>query len=183
MEMIDIVKRCKQGDRKAWNMIVEKYSKTVFNIALSFAKTRDDASDITQDIFIKVFRNIDHFADDGNFSSWVIRISKNYCIDYWRKNKKYQDQLELDDRLRVHDSDSPEEVTVRDSESQLLREKLKLLDGDLCLLITMRDIQGFSYQEISESLNLPLGTVKSRINRGRIKLANLFFNGEGKNGM
>lgn len=161
-------------------MIIDKYSKSVYNMALNFAGNRDDAADITQDIFVKVYNNIDKFHETKNFSSWVLRLSKNYCIDYWRKTKNYKQQLELDERIyddAVHDNiDTPEDAVIKKNDVQFLRQKLQLLPPDLRTLIIMRDIQSYSYQEIAEQLELPLGTTKSRINRARLKLAKLVLN-------
>jgi len=89
METAEIVARCKNGDQEAWNMMINSYSKSVYNIALNFCAERDIAQDVTQEIFIKIYHNLDKFREDKNFSSWIVRIARNHCIDYWRKNKKY----------------------------------------------------------------------------------------------
>lgn len=171
------VKQLKAGNQEAWKMIVDTYSKKVYNMALNFAGNRDDAADITQDIFLKVYNNIHKFKEDRGFSSWLLRLSKNYCIDYWRKNKYHRQQSELVDNMRIlpdgDDTGSPEESVLRKSDVTYLRQKLRLLPPDLRTLIILRDIQEYSYQEIAEHLDIPLGTTKSRINRARTKLAKL----------
>lgn len=178
MEVNEVVRQCKKGDQKAWNMIVDRFSKSIFNIALNFSGNRDDAADITQDIFMKIYTNIDKFKEDRSFSSWIHKIAKNYCIDYWRKNRKNIMVLKIEENL-CRDEQTPENEAVKEYDVINLRNKLLHLDADLRLLITLRDIQDLSYQEISENLDLPLGTVKSRINRARIKLAKLMMkNGE-----
>ncbi len=177
MEIKNLIGRIKAGDKEAWNMLINRFSKKVYNLALNFAGNRDDASDITQDIFIKVYNNIEKFEVDKNFNSWLLTLSKNYCIDYWRKQKNTRNQLELDEGIydgTVHDgARTPEDNMVRSSESQYLRDKLRQLPPDLRTLIIMRDIQDYTYQEISEHLDVPMGTIKSRINRARIKLAKI----------
>lgn len=182
-EINDIIRNIKAGNTEAWNMLIERYSKKVYNLALNFAGNRDDASDITQDIFIKVYNNIDKFQEDGSFNAWILKLSKNYCIDYWRKSKNYRQKLELDESLyveSVHDEVySPEDTLIKKNDVNFLRKKLQELSPDLRSLIIMRDIEDFSYQEISENLGIPLGTTKSRINRARLKLAKIVLN-EGK---
>lgn len=180
IEIEDIIKRLKTDDTEAWNMLVNSFSKKVYNLALNFAGNKDDAADITQEIFLKIYNNIDKFEEERNFSSWVMKLSKNYCIDYWRKNKNSRQNVELDENIyanSVHDQAlTPEDSLIKNNEITYLRNKLQQLAPDLRSLIIMRDIQDYSYQEISENLDIPLGTTKSRINRARLKLAKLILN-------
>ena len=180
--MDKLIKGLKAGDQEAWNMLINRYSKKVYNMALNFAGNSDDASDITQDIFLKVYSNIGKFKEDNNFTSWLLRLSKNYCIDFWRKNKYNRGNLQLDENLHDDSSskaETPEDSTIKQSDISYLRKKLLLLPPDLRTLVIMRDIQDYSYQEIAEHLNIPLGTTKSRINRARTKLAKIILK-EGK---
>lgn len=170
MEIEQAVKLCLEGDQGAWNMIINTYSRLVYNIALNFTNNRDDASDLVQDIFLKLYQNLHKFNQDRNIKGWVIQLSKNYCIDYWRKNKKQGNKVELEEHT-AFTVENPESLNIKESEKKYLREKIKLLETDLRIALVMRDIEGFSYSEISESLDIPEGTVKSRINRARIKLA------------
>ncbi len=175
-----MIKGLKAGKQEAWNMMIDSYSKKVYNLALNFAGNSDDASDITQDIFLKVYNNIDKFHDESNFTSWLLRLAKNYCIDFWRKNKHNRKRMELDDNIQVKDpgaagARTPEDKVLQDSDIKFLRQKLLLLPPDLRTLIIMRDIQDYSYQEIAENLEIPLGTTKSRINRARTKLAKIIL--------
>ncbi|MCK5057362.1 MAG: RNA polymerase sigma factor [Candidatus Aminicenantes bacterium] len=183
MDVNDIIERLKQRDSEAWTMMINRYSKKVYNFALNFAGNREDASDITQDIFIKVYNNIDKFKEEKNFNSWLLKLSKNYCIDFWRKNKNARRKVELDDTIRneaVHgQQQTPEDSLIRKNDINYLRGKLLLLPPDLRTLIIMRDIQDHSYRDIAEHFNIPLGTTKSRINRARAKLAKIILN-EGK---
>lgn len=177
MNMNEIVRRCKQGNEEAWNMIINKYSKTVYNIALNFAHNREDASDITQDVFFKIYNNIDKFVENKSFTSWILRITKNHCIDYWRKNKKHLNRSEMNENI-IFEHQTPEDFSTREFDILTLRKNLFALEPELRLILIMRDIQDFSYNEISENLAIPIGTVKSRINRARIKLAKIFLNEE-----
>lgn len=182
MNIIEVVQRCKNGDYGAWNMIVDRYAKVIYNQALNFFGNREDAEDVTQDVFMKIFNNIDKFREEKNFNSWVMRISNNYCIDYWRKYKKKMKRVELTDDL-IKQEDTPEDKVIKEHNLKDLRMKMLTLDPDLRLLVIMRDVQGFSYQQIAETLNLPQGTVKSRINRARLKLAKTFFSNGVSNGL
>jgi RNA polymerase sigma-70 factor (ECF subfamily) len=177
MNIGEIVQRCKNGDYEAWNMIVDRYAKTVYNLALNFFNNREDAEDITQDIFLKVYNNIEKFREDKSFNSWLVKISTNYCIDHWRKSKRSARRVELSDDL-IKTDHTPEDRAVKDHDVMNLRNKMSHLDPDLRLLLIMRDIQDHSYKEIATTLNLPLGTIKSRINRARIKLAKTFMDEE-----
>jgi RNA polymerase sigma-70 factor (ECF subfamily) len=172
-----LIDRIAVGDPEAWNMIVDKYSKGIYSLALNFAGNADDAADITQDIFIKLFSNIHKFTLDGNFHAWLMRMAKNHCIDYWRKNRKNRNVLPLNEDIRVHDHDEEQHMIDR-MDIQRLRRRINQLDPELRILLILRDVQNYSYQEIAASLDLPLGTVKSRINRGRIKLARMFQQGD-----
>ena len=177
MEIVQAVELCLKGDQGAWKMIINTYSKLVYNIALNFTYNADDASDIVQDIFLKLYQNLHKFDNNGNLKGWITRISKNYCIDHWRKNKKNRNMVELEDNIAV-EKDDPEQVNIRNSELQFLKSKIKLLEPDLSMALIMRDIEGMPYLEISKVLDIPQGTVKSRINRARIKLAKFINKGD-----
>lgn len=162
-------------------MLVNKYSKRIYNIALNFAGNSDDASDITQDVFLKIYNNINKFKEDKNLNSWILKLTKNHCIDNWRKNRKNRQRRELDENT-CSEENTPEETAIKNAEIKSLREKLEHLDPEVRLMIIMRDIQDHSYQEIANHLNIPLGTTKSRINRARLKLAKILVE-RGQNGM
>lgn len=173
----DIISRCKKGDHQAWKMIIDTYSKPVYNIALNFFSDKDIAADITQDVFVKLFQNIDKYKDEKNFSAWLFAISRNYCIDYWRKNKRYLQRDVLDENIAAG-IPTPEEDLIKETEVERLRHKISLLDPDLRIYLIMRDILNFSYQQIADQHGVPEGTVKSRINRARIRLTELYFQGD-----
>lgn len=182
MRIIDLVRRCKNGDEWAWNMIVDRYSKIIFNLALNFFGNREDAEDVSQDIFLKVYDKVAKFREEKNFGSWLLTLSKNHCIDHWRRHRKGVKRVELNESL-IKNEMTPEDSAIRNYDLVSLRKKIAVLDPDLRLLLIMRDVQEFSYQEIADSLKLPLGTVKSRINRARIKLARTFLPEGGSNGL
>jgi RNA polymerase sigma-70 factor (ECF subfamily) len=175
MDIADILLKCRDGNHEAWNMLINAYSKSVYNIALNFFAERDIASDVTQEIFIKIYHNLDKFREERNFSSWVFTISRNYCIDYWRKNKKYLlNSQELDEKISTGQP-TPEDNLIKESEIEILRKKISQLEPELRLILILRDIHDLSYQEIAERFSIPEGTVKSRINRARLRLAQLYM--------
>lgn len=151
-------------------MLINAYSKSVYNIALNFFAERDIASDVTQEIFIKLYHNLEKYREEKSFTSWIFAISRNYCIDYWRKNKKYLQNQELDEKISS-DQATPEDNLIKASEIEVLRKKIAQLDPDLRWILILRDIHDLSYQEIAERFAIPEGTVKSRINRARLRLA------------
>ena len=151
-------------------------------MALNFTGNGDDASDITQDIFLKIYNNIHKFKEDKNLNSWILRLTKNYCIDTWRKSKKYKMNVKMNENMALEEQNS-ENSAIDRYDSMVLREKLQLLNPELRLLIIMRDIQNYSYNEIAEHFNTPIGTIKSRINRARTKLAKILLEEGIKNGM
>jgi RNA polymerase sigma-70 factor (ECF subfamily) len=159
-------------------MLINAYSKAVYNIALNFFADRDIAADVTQDIFLKMYNNLEKFKEEKNFTAWLFTISRNYCIDYWRKNKKYLlNNQELDEKVSLP-SPTPEDNVVRESEIRELRKKITQLEPELRVMLILRDIQDLSYQEIAGKFSIPEGTVKSRINRARLKLAQSYVRGE-----
>jgi RNA polymerase sigma-70 factor (ECF subfamily) len=178
MDITDILLRCRDGNQEAWSMLINAYSKSVYNIALNFFAERDIASDVTQEIFIKIYHNLDKFREEKNFSSWVFTISRNYCIDYWRKNRKFLlNSQELDEKISSGQP-TPEDNLIRESEIEVLRKKISQLEPDLRLILILRDIHDLSYQEIAERFSIPEGTVKSRINRARLRLAQAYGRGD-----
>ena len=133
-------------------MLINAYSKAVYNIALNFFADKDIAADVTQDIFLKIYNNLEKFKEDKNFTAWLFTISRNYCIDYWRKNKKYfLNNQELDEKISAH-SQTPEDNSIRESEIVELRKKIAQLEPELRVILILRDIQDLSYQEIADIL-------------------------------
>jgi RNA polymerase sigma-70 factor (ECF subfamily) len=170
-----LIEACLRGDQTAWDAIVRRYRRKVFNVAYTFVGRHDEAEDLTQDIFLKVFKALGTFDRRANFTTWIISISRNLCIDHYRRVRK---EREVVDR-RVDASEfSPVAGGIdafarldRFDRRALLREALAALPDTLRTAVAMRDLQELSYQEIARRLDLPDGTVKSRINRGRHELA------------
>jgi RNA polymerase sigma-70 factor (ECF subfamily) len=170
-----LVQRCVEGDQSAWDLIVSQYWRKVFNVAYKFVGKHDEAEDLTQDIFLKIFKSIGTFDRRANFQTWLISVSRNLCIDHYRSVRKERQTINRDvDAIDVsvvsHDQNQLEALEQRDRVA-LLRKALASLPETLRTAVRMRDLQELSYQEIARELDLPEGTVKSRINRGRAELA------------
>ena len=170
----ELIARCLAGDQTAWDAVVRQYRRKVFNVAYKFVGRHDEAEDLTQDIFLKVFKSLHTFDRRANFQTWLISVSRNLCIDHYRSVRKERETIdrELDSREMVSASHeaSPYNRLEHDDQRLLLREALQLLPPALREAVMLRDIREFSYQDIADRLGLPEGTVKSRINRGRLEL-------------
>jgi RNA polymerase sigma-70 factor, ECF subfamily len=170
-----LIQRCLSGDQAAWELIVRQYWRKVFNVAYKFVGKHDQAEDLTQDIFLKIFKSLDTFDRRANFQTWLISISRNLCIDHYRSVRKERETIdrEIDANELTPASRDPGPVAALEQQDRiaLLRQALSALPDTLRTAVLMRDIQELSYQEIADRLRLPEGTVKSRINRGRTELA------------
>jgi len=170
-----LIQRCLQGDQIAWDLIVRQYWRKVFNVAYKFVGKHDEAEDLTQDIFLKIFKSLDTFDRRANFQTWLISISRNLCIDHYRSVRKERETIdrEVDTGELAPATAEPGPVAALEQRDRvaLLKQALSALPETLRTAVLMRDIQELSYQEIADQLRLPEGTVKSRINRGRTELA------------
>jgi RNA polymerase sigma-70 factor, ECF subfamily len=170
-----LIRRCLRGDEAAWETIVRHYWRKVFNVAYKFVGKHDEAEDLTQEIFLKIFKSLDTFDRRANFQTWLISVSRNLCIDHYRSVRKERETIDRDVDASELTPVSKEIGAIALLEQQdrvaLLRQALAELPDALKTAVLMRDIQELSYQEIARKLRLPEGTVKSRINRGRTELA------------
>ncbi len=169
-----LIQRCLQGDQQAWDLIVRQYWRRVFNVAYKFVGRHEEAEDLAQDIFLKVFRSLDTFDRRANFQTWLISVSRNLCIDHYRSVRKERETMDrgvdTSELSPVSPGDGPIAALEQRDRVTLLRQALAALPETLRTAVVMRDIQELSYQEIADRLRLPEGTVKSRINRGRTEL-------------
>ena len=170
-----LIQRCLSGDQSAWDRIVRTYWRKVFNVAYKFVGKHDEAEDLAQDIFLKIFKSLDTFDRRANFQTWLISISRNLCIDHYRSVRKERETIDRDvdanELSPVSHEESPAAALEQRDRVTLLRHALAELPDTLRTAVLLRDIQEWSYQEIADKLRLPEGTVKSRINRGRTELA------------
>jgi RNA polymerase sigma-70 factor (ECF subfamily) len=170
-----LIEQCLAGDQVAWEQIVRQNWRKVFNVAYKFVGKHDEAEDLTQDIFLKIFKALKTFDRRANFQTWIISISRNLCIDHYRSVRKERQTIARD----VDSNDLQPATSERGPYAQAehqdlraqLRQALETLPITLRTAVVLRDLQELSYQEIADRLGLPEGTVKSRSNRGRIELA------------
>ena len=171
----ELIERCLKGDQLAWEQIVRLHWRKVFNVAYKFVGKHDEAEDLTQDIFLKIFKSLDTFDRRANFQTWLISVSRNLCIDHYRSVRKERETIDRDvdpgDLSPVSHEISPYAALEQRDRVSLLREAMNELPESLRTAVLLRDIRELTYQEIADTLHLPEGTVKSRINRGRTELA------------
>lgn len=180
----DLVNRSKSGDVEAFEELIMSYEKKIYNMALRMTNNREDASDIAQEVCIKIFKSINTFKENSSFSTWVYRITSNVCIDEMRKRKNVvhltlTNSSDEEYELPVEDKGKlPEEIVESRERVGLLKGYIQELAPDYKMMIILRDIQGYSYEEISKMLNINMGTVKSRLNRARNLLKDKLKNRE-----
>lgn len=179
-----LVERSKNGDISAFEMLVETYQKKVFNLAYRIIGNYDDANDLAQEAFIRIFRSISGFKGQSSFSTWIYRITTNVCLDEIRKRKNklvqsLDEDIQTDDgemqRQIMSDDPLPDEILEKQELRAVINDSLEELKEEYRIIITLRDIQGMSYEEIAKALDCPTGTVKSRINRARQALKNVLL--------
>jgi len=170
-----LIQRCLRGDELAWDAIVQQYRRKVFNVAYKFVGRHEEAEDLTQDIFLKIFKSLGTFDRRANFQTWLISVSRNLCIDHYRSVRQERQtidhQVDPNELSPVAHEAGPIAALEQQDRVVLLRDALAALPESLRKAVLMRDIQELTYQEIALRLHLPEGTVKSRINRGRTELA------------
>jgi RNA polymerase sigma-70 factor (ECF subfamily) len=170
-----LIQRCLHGEQRAWDLIVRQYWRKVFNVAYKFVGRHEEAEDLAQDIFLKIFKSLDTFDRRANFQTWLISVSRNLCIDHYRSVRKERETIDrdVDAGALTPASREPSPMAALEQRDRvvLLRQALSALPDTLRTAVLMRDIQELSYQDIADRLRLPEGTVKSRINRGRTELA------------
>lgn len=173
-----VIRRVQQGDTEAFEALVAAYEKNVFNVALQMTGNREDAQDMTQEAFIKAYSSLSSFRGDSRFSSWLYRIVSNVCLDFKRRQgRRPSASLTVEDdegesvQLDIADESlSPETLLEQKMTREAVREGLRQLPDEQRQILLLREIQGLSYEEIGEAMDLEAGTVKSRIFRARKKL-------------
>ncbi len=181
-----LVRRCIAGDASAWEEIVQRYHRRIYNICYRFAGTSDDAQDLTQEVFIKMYRTLNTYeVSKGAFMTWVTTVTRNLLVDHFRKTKhdrmtdsidaapsQHEDTQPLS--AQIADPSRPPDAHVQSRETrEAVHQALQKLSPELREAVILRDLQDMDYREIAGALKVPEGTVKSRINRGRAELARL----------
>jgi RNA polymerase sigma-70 factor, ECF subfamily len=173
---MELVLRCRAGDSSAWEKIVRDYSRRVYNLAYRFTGRHESAEDLTQEVFIRIYRSLEQYDSElGELSNWLMRLARNLIIDDYRKRQRQPADTSDDLEDHMHhlraEFDSPQRKIERQERQTQVRAAIEKLSPDLRECLILRDIEDLSYQEIVDRLKIPEGTVKSRINRARIELA------------
>jgi RNA polymerase sigma-70 factor, ECF subfamily len=175
----ELIRRARAGDGVAWEEIVTSFSRRIFNLAYRFTSSVEGAEDLTQEVFIRIYKTLDQYdAKQGDLSNWLMRLARNLIIDDYRHRQRNPQNTmadAVDDHtyhLRAVGNSAQKEMERRELCANV-QEGIDKLPPDLRTCVILRDIEELSYQEIVDVLKIPEGTVKSRINRGRIELAKI----------
>jgi RNA polymerase sigma-70 factor (ECF subfamily) len=168
------VERCRKGDDDAWRELVDRFGQKVYSVSYHFTLKREDAEELAQEIFLKIFENLNRY--DGSFPliAWIVSLSRNLCIDRYRRRKREKSfRFVSDDAVLplLRSADDPSADALRKERTKLLFSALAEIPEDLAEILVLRDLDGLAYEEIGQALELPDGTVKSRLFRARAEVA------------
>lgn len=176
----ELVERVKNGDKKAFDLLVLKYQQKVANIVSRFIRDKNEVFDVSQEAFIKAYRAIPNFRGDSAFYTWLYRIATNTAKNHLaaKSRRPPTDDVEaetaeqLDSGARLKEYATPEHLLLEDEIARAIRQAVNDLPEDLRTAITLRELEGLSYDEIAEAMDCPIGTVRSRIFRARDAIDN-----------
>jgi RNA polymerase sigma factor (sigma-70 family) len=175
-----LVQQCLRGENSAWEVLVKTHTRRVYNLCYRFTGDRHAAEDLSQDVFLKVYRTLGSYnAAQGAFTAWMTSVTRNLLIDNYRRTKqdRVTDSIDDDAAAPVEEKPSagrrPDQIAEHGELQRHLQVALNKMSPELREAVILRDLQGLDYREIQDALAVPEGTVKSRINRGRIELARL----------
>jgi len=173
---VQLAETCRNGSRadqdQAWSELVAKYGKRIYNVAYHFTFRMEEAEELSQEIFLKLWQNLDRYDGSTSLLGWMIGVSRNHCIDHYRKFKRERGFRHVGDDViaLLAGPDNPSQELDRKERLSLLLEGIETLPDDLAEVVILRDLDDLSYAEMVDVLGLPEGTVKSRLNRARIEL-------------
>ena len=179
MDDAELVRRCLADDATAWESIVQTHTRRVYNLCYRFTARRDEAEDLTQEVFLRVYRTLKSYdASHGPLGVWMHRVARNLLIDHYRATRKHRLSVPLEDEMpHLEQKESaaprPDRAVAQRELSAALEQALARLSPELREAVILRDLQGLDYREIADTLDIPEGTVKSRINRGRAELGKI----------
>ena len=166
-----LIEQTRQGDRDAFGELIARYQVQVYHFSRRLLASAEGAQDITQDVFIKALLALDTWRPDAPFPAWLLRIARNACLDVLRNQQRYSiTSFESQAEQLIAHSPSPEQDAIQAQRLRQLEEALCQLSVEHREILILRDIEGFSYQEIAELLDINTGTVRSRLSRGRAAL-------------
>jgi RNA polymerase sigma-70 factor (ECF subfamily) len=169
-----LVERCRQGQDEAWRELVDSFGQRIYSVAYHFTLKREDAEELAQEIFLKIFENLHRY--DGSFplAAWIVSLSRNLCIDRYRRRKREKSfRFVSDDAVApmLTSGDDPAADALKNERTKILFSALAEIPEDLAEILVLRDLDGLAYEEIGQALALPDGTVKSRLFRARTEVA------------
>lgn len=173
----NLVARCLAGDETAWEDLVKVHSRRVYSICYRFTGSDAESQDLTQDVFLRIFKNLKSFrSGEGSFIVWLTRLTRNLLIDHYRRTRLERATDSLDDQAPMLEEKTAmmartDGLLAGREASELLQTALQKLSPELRETVILRDLEELDYREIAQVLNVPEGTVKSRLNRGRAELA------------
>jgi RNA polymerase sigma-70 factor (ECF subfamily) len=173
---LSLVRLAQAGDQEAFAQLVRRHQRMVYHLALSKARNHHDAEEITQTAFLNAWRGLPHFQERASFSSWLYRLTANAATDFFRQNRKHLGEVSLDDPQApplAQTTPSPEETREAQEKQQALLRAIDALPDQAREILLLREAEDLSYQQISQALDLPVGTVRSRLARARKTLADL----------
>jgi len=170
----ELVRRASQGDESAFELLMRTHESRMYAVALRMCANREDAQDCLQEAMLRIYRAISNFKFQSSFATWAYRITMNTCLDELRR-RKLRTATSLDVLLDTgwsptDDGETPEQYSIASEQRRMLEKAIADLPEDMRAAIVLRDVQGFSYDEIARMLEANVGTIKSRISRGREKL-------------
>ena len=174
-----LVARCLSGDDTAWEELVRVHTRRVYGLCYRFTGADGEAQDLTQEVFLRVFRTLKTFrSTEGSFGTWLARLTRNLLIDHYRRTRQERVTDSIEEQLPMLEeatamSARPEGLLAGREASEVLQAALQKLSPDLREAVILRDLQEMEYREIAQVLKIPEGTVKSRLNRGRAELARI----------
>lgn len=175
-----LVERCLEGDDTAWETVIRSYGQSIYNLSYRFSYRKEDAEDLTQEILLRVYRNLKSYRSEaGSLKNWILRVARNLIIDHYRRQRRMppsagSEELETMN-IRDETAPNPQQAAERREAAQFLMDGIQSLSFELKEAVILRDIEGMAYHEIADLLDVPEGTIKSRINRGRVELTKLLI--------
>lgn len=180
---LTLVKRVKTGDQRAFKLLVERYQRKIYAVALGMVKDKEEALDISQEAFVKVYKYLDHFKGDSSFYTWLYRITVNICIDALRKRQGLRgEQVELDEAVKMDTAEAnigalgsrlgtnPQKSALRKELAEKIQQALETVPEKHRAILLLREVEGMSYEDLSRTLKIPKGTVMSRLFHARTKV-------------
>lgn len=167
-----LAKRATKGDAAAWEEIISLYAERIYNLCLRFASTPAEAEDLTQDVFLKLYGQLGKYRGEVPLVAWALRLSRNLCIDHYRHHRLRKQSESVSEEVLQHmpSRDDPQLDAQTRERRRLVHRTLSEMPEELATVVLLRDLQGWSYDEVSTFLEIPLGTIKSRLNRARKEL-------------